>query len=92
MGQSTSTSRAAKFSGTHKQSQTVGPNGAALRRTPSNVNRNCKEFSKFWVAGGSFQPKRSVRRRRSSLSSRAPPNFRKNTSSSIDQSVTSPSS
>jgi hypothetical protein len=58
MGQSSSTSRAAKFSGTPRRAkqnvQTVGPNGATLRRTPSNVNRNCKEFSKFWVNNSSF--------------------------------------
>jgi hypothetical protein len=82
MGVSQSTVRAAKFSGTsqklNEQSRNTTDGStrsttlSLVRRTPSNVNRNCKEFSKYWTGGGSLQPKQQqqkrIRRRHSSIS------------------------
>lgn len=80
MGASQATIRAAKFSGNRtandqqrSSTTTSCTTTSMLRRTSSNVNRNCKEFSQYWTAGGSLQPKRSasqsrhIRRRHSSI-------------------------
>ncbi|KAF8375027.1 hypothetical protein PRIPAC_81456 [Pristionchus pacificus] len=55
-----STSKAGKFAGTPKRQRACSCyEGAAtapsIRRNASNINRNAKEFSKFWQNGGNFQ-------------------------------------
>ncbi|GMR49652.1 hypothetical protein PMAYCL1PPCAC_19847, partial [Pristionchus mayeri] len=57
-----STSKAGKFAGTPKRQRACscveGPATApSIRRNASNINRNAKEFSKFWQHGGNFQAK-----------------------------------
>ncbi|KHN82790.1 hypothetical protein Tcan_16047 [Toxocara canis] len=49
----------------HRERQLVAEGGArsTLNRQRSNVNRNAKEFSKFWTRGGSLQPQRQSQRR-----------------------------
>ncbi|VDK79621.1 unnamed protein product [Anisakis simplex] len=54
---------------------------SSLNRQRSNVNRNAKEFSKFWTRGGSLQPsspfssssttRRSINRRRTHQNDRS---------------------
>ncbi|GMT24539.1 hypothetical protein PFISCL1PPCAC_15836, partial [Pristionchus fissidentatus] len=61
MGSSqSSTSKAGKFSGTPKRQRAYSCHEGAstapqIRRNASNVNRNAREFSKFWQNGGNFQ-------------------------------------
>ncbi|CEF62057.1 Hypothetical protein SRAE_1000033200 [Strongyloides ratti] len=61
-----STSRAAKFSGSGHQRRSIRnerqPVVRSSRRyrsssTSCNVNRNAKEFSRFWASGGQLAPK-----------------------------------
>ncbi|CAJ0600917.1 unnamed protein product [Cylicocyclus nassatus] len=70
MGATQSTNRAAKFSGSTRKSvrsyQTPA-SAPTVRRQLSqrNINRNVKEFSRFWSGGGSFRPKGTSGNRRS---------------------------
>ncbi|VDK52302.1 unnamed protein product [Cylicostephanus goldi] len=71
MGVNQSTNRAAKFSGSTRKSirltQGAPASAPTVRRQLSqrNINRNVKEFSRFWSGGGSFRPKGTSGNRRS---------------------------
>ncbi|GMS96912.1 hypothetical protein PENTCL1PPCAC_19087, partial [Pristionchus entomophagus] len=59
-GSYSSTSKAGKFASTPKRQRACscyeGTSPApSIRRNASNINRNAKEFSKFWQNGGNFQ-------------------------------------